>query len=129
MELYLHQCTLNAVVFRHILGYHGIVVEISRSYWLQIQIAVKKVDIDFPVYVLAYEVSHPRTRGRATIFNFGSCASVARCILQWMQRTGIKSRYWLGRSIDDCQSRRCRGCTKPFAPWLGTSMFEPIWLQ
>ena len=21
------------------------------------------------------------------------------------------------------------GCTKPFAPWLGTSMFEPIWPQ
>jgi hypothetical protein len=35
----------------------------------------------------------------------------------------------LGRSIDDCQSRGWTGWTKPFAPWMGTYMFEPVWPQ
>jgi hypothetical protein len=72
------------MAFRHILRCHWVVVELSRRYWLQIQISVTKDDIDSSLHVLACEVAHPRTRYERTKFNFASCANVAWYILQSM---------------------------------------------
>jgi hypothetical protein len=72
------------MAFRHILCCHWVVVEVSRRYWLQIQISVTKDDIDSSLHVLACEVAHPRTRYERAIFNFSNCANVAWYILQSM---------------------------------------------
>jgi hypothetical protein len=72
------------MVFRHILHCNGIIVELSRRYWLRIQISAKKDDIDSPLHVLAYEVATHGLVDETAIFNFASCANVAWYILQYM---------------------------------------------